>query len=128
VLKLKFLKFVFTDSKEFNFVFILSYEILTSGCFILFIDPKEAIELTLLWFLLLEFFKSFDKNGNKKIDPEEFSWGLKNFDIFLSDEESKAVIEAFDTNRDGTVSIDEFITAIRGDLNSYRLSFVKKAF
>ena len=77
---------------------------------------------------LTKLFKSFDKNGNKKIDPEEFSWGLKNFDIFLSDEESKAVIEAFDTNRDGTVSIDEFITAIRGDLNSYRLSFVKKAY
>ncbi len=31
-----------------------------------------------------QLFKSIDKNGNRKIDPEEFFWGLNAFGITLS--------------------------------------------
>lgn len=75
-----------------------------------------------------QLFKSIDKNGNRKIDPEEFFWGLNAFGITLSQEEASDVLRTFDTNRDGHVSLDEFIVALRGDLNEYRKSYIKQAY
>lgn len=34
----------------------------------------------------------------------------------------------FDTNRDGKISFDEFLRAVRGELNPHRLKFVKMAY
>lgn len=34
----------------------------------------------------------------------------------------------FDRDRNGVVNYDEFLRAIRGDLNEYRLSLIKKAY
>jgi len=38
------------------------------------------------------------------------------------------LFEEFDTNRDGTLNIDEFLMAIRGELNDFRKALVEKAF
>jgi Ca2+-binding EF-hand superfamily protein len=38
------------------------------------------------------------------------------------------LFDVFDTNRDGTLNIDEFLMAIRGELNDFRTSLVEKAF
>lgn len=37
-------------------------------------------------------------------------------------------MNAFDKNKDGHISIDEFIRALRGDLNSFRKGIVRKAY
>ena len=41
-------------------------------------------------------FKHIDKNGNKKIDADEFFWGLNAFGVTLSQQESQDVLKAFD--------------------------------
>lgn len=38
------------------------------------------------------------------------------------------MFDVFDTNRDGTLNIDEFLMAIRGELNDFRAALVEKAF
>ena len=35
-----------------------------------------------------------------------------------------AIVKQFDTNKDGQISFDEFLRAIRGDLNQRRLNMV----
>jgi Ca2+-binding EF-hand superfamily protein len=77
---------------------------------------------------IAQLFKSIDKNGNRKIDPEEFFWGLNAFGISLTQEEASDVVRTCDTNRDGHVSLDEFIVALRGELNDYRKSYIRQAY
>ena len=38
------------------------------------------------------------------------------------------MLKSFDLNKDGHVSLDEFILALRGDLNDYRRSYIKQAY
>lgn len=73
-------------------------------------------------------FKSIDKNGNKKIEGDEFFWGLNAFGITLSQQEASDVLKAFDKNKDGHISLDEFIRALRGDVNAFRRGIIKKAY
>lgn len=77
---------------------------------------------------IAQLFKSIDKNGNRKIEAEEFFWGLNAFGISLSQEEASNVLKSFDLNKDGHVSLDEFIVALRGDLNDYRKSYIRQAY
>lgn len=46
----------------------------------------------------------------------------------IIEENVPILFEAFDTNRDGTLNYDEFLMAIRGELNDYRRGLVEKAF
>jgi len=38
------------------------------------------------------------------------------------------IFDIFDTNRDGTLNFDEFLMAIRGELNDFRRALIEKAF
>jgi len=40
----------------------------------------------------------------------------------------RSLFSVFDINRDGSVSYDEFIRVVRGDMNEMRSELVKKAF
>lgn len=53
---------------------------------------------------------------------------MRDFKIEIPDDQVTIVFNAFDLNRDGTISYDEFLRMIRGDLNTFRLALVKKAF
>jgi calcyphosin len=53
---------------------------------------------------------------------------MRDFKIDVPEDQVTIVFNAFDLNRDGTISYDEFLRIIRGDLNSFRLGLVKKAF
>lgn len=53
---------------------------------------------------------------------------MRDFKIDVPEDQVTIVFNAFDLNRDGTISYDEFLRIIRGDLNSFRLTLVKKAF
>ncbi len=46
----------------------------------------------------------------------------------ISEENIPTVFEAFDSNRDGTLNYDEFLMAIRGELNDFRRGLIEKAF
>lgn len=54
-----------------------------------------------------------DDDGNKKLNIEEFTKGLEESGLDVSEDEAKEIFDKFDTDGDGNVSVDEFIVAIR---------------
>lgn len=73
-------------------------------------------------------FRILDDNRNRQLDANEIKWGLKDFGIFLDDEQVSALITKFDRDNSKTVNFDEFLRALRGDLNESRLGWIKKAY
>lgn len=65
-------------------------------------------------------FRTFDDNGDRKLDKQEFYWGLKEMGADISKQEAYELLEQLDTNKDGVVSYDEFLTGIRGAPNATR--------
>ena len=74
-------------------------------------------------------FRALDSyDGNKKVDRNEFLVGLKENGVQITKDEANILLEFIDTNRDGTVDFDEFLVAMRGQLNTKRQALVDKAF
>lgn len=69
-----------------------------------------------------------DNNRDKKLDRYEFQWGLKENGHDLSASEFERIFKYFDKNNDGKVSYDEFLRALRGDLNAGRKNMIGLAF
>lgn len=69
---------------------------------------------------------SFD--GNRKVDRQEFTVGLRENGVNLSAQEYSILFDYFDKDHDGTVCFDEFLVGIRGKPNSRRQALVDKAF
>ena len=70
-------------------------------------------------------FRILDDNRNRQLDTHELMWGLKDFDIHLSEEQVNVLIKHFDRDGTGTLDFDEFLVALRGDLNENRLAYIK---
>lgn len=73
-------------------------------------------------------FKAIDRDRNNSIDPTEFKYAMRDYGIPITDDEVSAVVKYFDTNKDGKISFDEFLRAIRGDLNERRTEMVHLAY
>lgn len=73
-------------------------------------------------------FRAMDRDRNKSIDPTEFKYAMRDYGVPISDDEVSAVVKYFDTNKDGKISFDEFLRAVRGDLNSRRTEMVHMAY
>ncbi len=56
-------------------------------------------------------------DGNRKIDKEEFYWGLKDQGVNITKREAEALLAYLDTDEDGFVNYDEFLYGIRGKPN-----------
>lgn len=69
-----------------------------------------------------------DDDGSKSISLFEFSKACKDFKVGINEENVPLIFDLFDTNHDGTLNIDEFLMAIRGQMNDYRRSLVEQAF
>jgi Ca2+-binding EF-hand superfamily protein len=69
-----------------------------------------------------------DDDGSKSISLYEFTKACRDFKVGISEDNVPILFEAFDSNRDGTLNIDEFLMAIRGELNDFRTALVEKAF
>lgn len=54
-----------------------------------------------------------DDDGNKKLNLEEFTKGLEESGLELSEEDIQDMFNKFDTDSDGNISVDEFIVGIR---------------
>lgn len=65
-------------------------------------------------------FRAMDRNRNNSLEPMEFKYAMRDFGVDLSEVEVSQILKYFDTNRDGKLSFDEFLRAIRGDLNERR--------
>lgn len=73
-------------------------------------------------------FRAMDRNRNGSLDPVEFKYAMRDYGIDLSEIEITQIVKNFDTNKDGKLSFDEFIRAIRGDMNARRTDMVHQAY
>eukprot|EP00824_Muranothrix_gubernata_P020034 TRINITY_DN40256_c0_g1_i1.p2 TRINITY_DN40256_c0_g1~~TRINITY_DN40256_c0_g1_i1.p2 ORF type:complete len:219 (-),score=62.11 TRINITY_DN40256_c0_g1_i1:90-722(-) len=73
-------------------------------------------------------FKIFDDDNSKSLDKKEFGKGLKDYGLTLAETDLALLLRHFDRDGDGTISYDEFIRGIRGELNATRRAIVRKAF
>lgn len=73
-------------------------------------------------------FKGMDRNGNGSLDPVEFKYAMRDYGLGLSEIEVTQIVKHFDTNQDGKLSFDEFLCAIRGELNDRRRKMVHAAY
>ncbi|KAJ8029031.1 Ovostatin [Holothuria leucospilota] len=58
-------------------------------------------------------FRIMDDDGNKKLNYDEFKKGLHDYGCAITDDEAKELCQAVDTNGDGSVDFDEFLSMIR---------------
>ena len=73
-------------------------------------------------------FKGMDRNRNGSLSPIEFKYAMRDYGLSLSEIEVTQIVKHFDTNKDGQLSFDEFLRAIRGDLNPRRRNMVHQAY
>ena len=73
-------------------------------------------------------FKIIDENGNKVIDLNEFSKGIKNAGLEVPQEVLEELFASFDYDGSGAISYDEFMVKILGEMNERRIAVVKAAF
>lgn len=69
-----------------------------------------------------------DDNGNRQLDIEDFRWGLIDYGITVEKEEAHILLAAFDRDKSGTIDFDEFLVAIKGDLNDFRRGLIERAY
>lgn len=73
-------------------------------------------------------FRRMDEDGSKQLNLEEFTNGLRESGLDVSDDEIAEIFKKFDTDGSGSVSVDEFIVAIRPPMSSNRKKVVEQAF
>jgi len=73
-------------------------------------------------------FKAMDDNGNRQLDLEDFRWGFIDYGFNLTIEEAQQLLTHFDRDGNGTVSYDEFLQAIKGEMNPARVQWVRAAY
>ena len=69
-----------------------------------------------------------DDNNSKTLDINEFTKGVAEHTLAWSPAQVKTVFDFFDQEKNGQVSYDEFLVAVRGPLNERRKQFVYMAF
>jgi len=70
---------------------------------------------------LQRIFKDMDDDGSNCLNLHEFQKACRNFKIGISDEYLPTLFNAFDLNNDKTLSIHEFLVAIRGNMSRNRV-------
>jgi Ca2+-binding EF-hand superfamily protein len=78
--------------------------------------------------ILYPVFRIFDDDGNRKIEQEEFYWGMRDMQVEITKREAQLLLDSFDLDNDGTVNFDEFLIGIRGDPSPARKKYIHKAF
>lgn len=69
-----------------------------------------------------------DDDNSKSLNEYEFAKTIKDFRIDIPDEALHIVFAVFDSNRDGTINYDEFLRAVRGEMNEFRRGLAIQAF
>ena len=77
---------------------------------------------------LQRIFKIMDDDESGTLTMREFNKACKDFKVGISEENVPALFQMFDANKDGTMSYDEFLYLVRGDMNQTRIDAVTKAY
>jgi len=73
-------------------------------------------------------FRRMDEDGNKNLNLEEFTLGLREIGFEATDEEINEMFKKFDTDGSGSVNLDEFLVHIRPPLSESRKKVIDEAF
>lgn len=73
-------------------------------------------------------FRIMDDGRDQKLDREDFKWGLKDYGVHLNDRQFDVLLDYFDDNKDGLISINEFLNGVAGPMNERRADLVRIAY
>lgn len=69
-----------------------------------------------------------DDDRSGKLDAQEFSKAMKELRFGISEEDIARLFSMFDMNHDGTISYNEFMRMVAGEMNETRKLIVEAAF
>lgn len=69
-----------------------------------------------------------DDNNDKTIDFQEFTKLIHDYRIPVEEKDVKTLFQEFDSDRSGSISYDEFLRGVIGEMNDFRMDLSKKAF
>jgi len=69
-----------------------------------------------------------DDNNDKTIDSAEFKKLIHDYRIPIEEKDVKALFNEFDSDKSGSISYDEFLRGVVGEMNDFRMNLAKKAF
>lgn len=69
-----------------------------------------------------------DDNNDKTIDANEFKKLIKDYRIQVEEKDIKSLFNEFDSDRSGSISYDEFLRGVIGEMNEFRMNLAKRAF
>ncbi|KAI8115252.1 calcyphosin-like isoform X1 [Lucilia cuprina] len=73
-------------------------------------------------------FRNMDDDGSKALNEYEFTKGIKEMGLELSNEEIKEMFRSFDEDGSGSVNMTEFLLKLRPPMSKARLDIIDKAF
>eukprot|EP00929_Paragymnodinium_shiwhaense_P115897 TRINITY_DN8505_c0_g1_i1.p1 TRINITY_DN8505_c0_g1~~TRINITY_DN8505_c0_g1_i1.p1 ORF type:complete len:549 (+),score=162.14 TRINITY_DN8505_c0_g1_i1:116-1762(+) len=77
-------------------------------------------------------FRIIDRDRNQELSKEEYGIALdclfSSYNVKFSQAEKNSLFQLFDHDKSGTINYDEFVRGIRGDMNDFRVNWVKQAF
>ena len=69
-----------------------------------------------------------DDNNDKTIDVDEFKKLIKDYRIAVEEKDVKKLFDEFDSDKSGSISYDEFLRGVIGEMNDFRMNLAKRAF
>ena len=68
------------------------------------------------------------QTGARKVDKQQFYFGLKEQGVAISKKEAESLLEFLDRDDDGLVDYNFFLSQVRGHPSSKRQAFIDKSF